>query len=258
MSDEKPTALAVALPAGSDPLWHVPTFEHAQRAAKLFAASALVPQHLRNKPADVAIALMMSRRINEDPLILMQNMYSVHGSPGWNAQYMIARANRSEVFSSRINWRETGKGDKLEVTAYATLAESGEEVSASVSMEMAKAEGWTKNPKYKSMPALMLRYRSATFLVRLFAPEIMLGLSTQDEIDDIRAAGAEPVEVQDVTPAKPPPASVAEFFAEREAEPVEDAEVVEVVEVEAVEVEAVEVQAETVAEDGDLFAELPA
>jgi hypothetical protein len=51
---------------------------------------------------------------------------------------------------------------------------------------MAKAEGWsTKNgSKWKTMPDLMLRYRSATFLIRCTAPEIGLGLQTAEEIHD--------------------------------------------------------------------------
>ncbi len=53
---------------------------------------------------------------------------------------------------------------------------------------MAEAAGWTKNPKYRSMPEHMLRYRSATLLIRLYAPEVMHGYSTAAELRDISAA----------------------------------------------------------------------
>lgn len=171
----------------TDLMWSSAGFAHAQRLAAMFAASVLIPEHLRNKVADVTIALLMARRLNEDPLVVMQNIHVIHGRAGWSAQYIVARANRSGVFRGRINWRQEGKGNDMVVTAYATLGETGEEVSFPVGMQMAIAEGWTKNTKYKSMPELMLRYRSATFLVRLFAPEIMLGIPTSDELDDIDA-----------------------------------------------------------------------
>lgn len=167
-----------------DMLWDPAGFEHGQRVAKMFASSELVPPHMRGKLADVTIALLMAQRLSEDPLVIMQSIYIVSGRAGWAATYVIARANRAGVFAGRINWRVEGKGAGLSVTAFAKLREGGEDVAYTVSLEMAAAEGWTKNPKYKSMPELMLRYRSAVALVRLFCPEVMLGYSTREEIED--------------------------------------------------------------------------
>jgi len=56
-----------------------------------------------------------------------------------------------------------------------------------VSIEMAKAEGWfQKNgSKWQTMPEQMLRYRAASFFGKLYAPEILMGMSTSDELHDI-------------------------------------------------------------------------
>jgi len=167
-------------------------FAQLQRAAKVFSSSSLVPDHMRKEPANCIIALAMAWEMRESPLIVMQNIYFIGGKAGWQAQYMIARANKSGVFKSRINWRVEGRGETLSVTAYATLADTGEKVEATVDMRMAKAEGWTRNQKYQTMPETMLRYRSATFLVRWYAPEVMLGYRTTDELEDM-APGPIPV-----------------------------------------------------------------
>ena len=53
-------------------------------------------------------------------------------------------------------------------------------------MAMAKAEGWTKNPKYKTMGAYMLRLRSSVLLIRTTCPEVLLGMQTADEVEDVR------------------------------------------------------------------------
>jgi len=161
-------------------------FEHAWRVARMFAQSALVPDHLRDRVPDVAVVLLMAWRLNEDPLVMMQHTHIVKGKAGFSAQYVIARANRSGVFHGRIKYSETAKpGDKeYAVTAYGTLAETGDTVSFTASMAMARAEGWTKNAKYQSMPQVMLSYRAATLLVRLNAPDVMLGASTAEEIED--------------------------------------------------------------------------
>lgn len=162
-----------------------PTFEQIQRASKMFAASTLVPEHLRGNVANVMIAMSIAFTLGEDPLSVMQNIYFVSGKAGWSASYMIGRANKSGKFKGNIDWRETGEGDSLVVVAYAIKADTGDEVSIDASMKMAAAEGWTRNSKYKSMPRLMLRYRAATMLIRLYAPEVMMG-RTIEELEDIR------------------------------------------------------------------------
>ena len=46
------------------------------------------------------------------------------------------------------------------------------------------------------MPELMLRYRAATLFGRLYAPEILMGMRTQDEIEDIEIVDITPPEAQ--------------------------------------------------------------
>ncbi|MGA1806707.1 hypothetical protein VHN57_08360 [Sphingobium sp. WW5] len=174
--------------------------------AKMFAMSPLIPDGLRGNNYETAcanclIALELASLMNEAPLVVMQNIHIVKGKAGFSAQYMIARANASQVFKGRINWRMSGQGATLCAEAYATLAETGEEVSFAVDMAMAQAEGWTSNPKYKSVPHLMLRYRSATFLVRLYAPDVMLGYQTAEEVEDVYAGMAPSVAAQPLTAA---------------------------------------------------------
>ena len=53
---------------------------------------------------------------------------------------------------------------------------------------MAKKEGWFQKAgsKWQTMPELMLKYRAAAFFGRLYAPEIMMGMHTEFEIQDIQ------------------------------------------------------------------------
>ncbi|HEX5508784.1 MAG TPA: hypothetical protein VFX37_09795 [Pseudolabrys sp.] len=200
MSNEQPSNVAtlpvqrhhVQLDVFADPA----SFEHAQRVAKVFATSNLVPAHLRNNVADCLIAYQIARRLNEEPLTVFQNIYVVSGRPGWKTEYVIARANKAGVFKDRITWASSGQGDKLAVTATATLADTGTPVSVTCDMAMAKAEEWTRNKKYTSMPEHMLRWRSATMLIRLYAPEVMLGMPVLEEIETLP-------DMRDVTPQQP-------------------------------------------------------
>jgi hypothetical protein len=116
---------------------------------------------------------------------------------------MVARANRSGKFRGPLRWRTEGSGAELAVTCYADLVGDDDgRVEVMLDMKTAKAEGWDRNPKYATIPEQMLKWRTATWLVRLYCPEMMMGLSTADELEDTRRAGdwAEP---RDVTPRSP-------------------------------------------------------
>jgi hypothetical protein len=202
-----------------------------QRQARLFAQSPLIPQHLRNGTPEQAmancyIAMTIADRMGEDRMTVMQNIHIVHGTAGFKAQYMIARANASGVFKDGIDWTIEGKGKDLSVTAFATLASTSRRVEITVDMAMAEAEGWTKNPKYKTMPEIMLRYRSGTFLVRMYAPQVMLGYQTVEEREDLVFAAApiaEPLTgqalLEQAAPAETVDAETGEVSEEAPAQP---------------------------------------
>ena len=78
------------------------------------------------------------------------------------------------------------------------LKSSGEEISYTIGIAEAKAEGWTKNTKYRTMPELMLRYRAATLLIRTHIPQVLNGMHMVEEIQDVQAASNPVREVQEV------------------------------------------------------------
>lgn len=59
--------------------------------------------------------------------------------------------------------------------------------SPSVSIEMAVKEGWygKNGSKWQTMPDVMLRYRAASFFGKLYAPELLMGIPSAEEVQDI-------------------------------------------------------------------------
>lgn len=160
-----------------------------QDYVKPFVHSELVPEHFRGKPANCVIAAKVALRMGEDVLTTMQHMHVVKGKAGFATSYMIARANTSGLLKGRIRFRSEGEGNNLKVTAWARLADDPEEpIEQTVTWAMAQGEGWTKNPKYRTMPMHMLEWRAAAFLIRKYLPEVMLGFQTVEEITDVAAA----------------------------------------------------------------------
>lgn len=169
--------------------------EKAYKFASIMSKSDIIPIHYRNKPENCFIAINSAIRMNIDPMLAMQNTFVVSGKLGMNTSFAISLLNQSGVIKGSIKYAISGTGDNLEVTASARLAKTDEEISTSVSMKMAIAEGWTRNNKYKTMPEHMLKYRAATFLIRLHFPEVLNGLHTVEELEDVKAS-----ETKDITP----------------------------------------------------------
>lgn len=165
------------------------SFELAQRAAKLLSQSSLVPKEYQGNLPNCVIALNMASRMNADPFMVMQNLYIVHGKPSWSSQFLISTFNASGRFSAlRYEWvGEEGK-DSWGCRAWAVEKTTGEKLTgSSVTIGLAKKEGWySKNgSKWQTMPQQMLMYRAAAWFIRAYAPELAMGMHTEDEIIDI-------------------------------------------------------------------------
>lgn len=164
-------------------------FEAAQRMAKALCSSSIVPDTYRGEQniGSCVIALEMANRIGANVLSVMQNLYIVYGRPAWSSQFLISCVNASGRFSP-LRYKMTGEPgtDSWGCIAWAT-DKTGERLeSPEITISTAKAEGWfQKNgSKWKTMPELMLRYRTATLFARLYAPELTMGLHVDDEIID--------------------------------------------------------------------------
>ena len=180
MSDEiqksKPAVPARAATTGES-MW---------KYAQALSRADIIPKQYQGSPANCFVALDMAQRLGTGVMEIMQNTFVVHGTPGFSAKYAIGMANKKGPFKGPISFEYSGAPGYESVTAYAIVAETGNRVEFTADMEMAKAEGWAKHPKYKTgLARLMLSYRSATFLIRLYCPQVLLGMQTTEELEDM-------------------------------------------------------------------------
>ena len=170
------------------------SFEFAQRQAKSLCESNLVPKGYQGQQGlpNCLVALEMSKRMNLSPLTVMQNLNVIHGTPTWSAQFITSQILGCGRFTN-FDYLVKGEGDTLEVQCVATRIEDQKLVKGTtVSMRMARLEGWTRNSKYQSMPELMLRNRAATFFGRQYIPDLLLGVQTSEEVVDIQPLDVTP------------------------------------------------------------------
>jgi hypothetical protein len=159
------------------------SFSSLAKASAIFAKSSLVPTQFQGSAENCFIAMEMSQRMAVDPMMVMQHLYVVNGTPAWSSQFIIAMVNSSGKFTP-LQFKVTGKDDDLGCVAYAKSITTGELCeSIRVTIKMAKDEGWyQKNgSKWKTMPELMLRYRSASFFGKFYCPEKLMGMATVEE-----------------------------------------------------------------------------
>lgn len=164
-----------------------------------------------NAISNCVLALNMAQRMGADPLMVMQNLYLVDGKPGWSSQFIIAAINACGKFSplrfkitdngeKEVEWttKEWVNGHQVEeghtakvhmktCVAMATEKSTGEVLEGpEISMDMAIKEGWfgKNGSKWQTMPDVMLRYRAASFFGKLYAPELLMGIQTAEEMED--------------------------------------------------------------------------
>lgn len=186
LNDNQALAAVPHIPVFNDKL----AFEHAQRVSKMLSTSSLVPKEYQNSIPNIMIALEMANRIGASPLMVMQNLNIIQGRPSWSSQFIISALNSCKRFSP-VRFVCEGKDEEYGCFAWA-YDQTGEKIEGpKVTLKMANAEGWvSKNgSKWKTMPELMLRYRAAAFFGRLYAPDVLMGMYTADEAEDI--AGSE-------------------------------------------------------------------
>lgn len=167
------------------------SFELMQRVANVFCKSTIAPETFRGDQnfGNCVIAVEMAKRMNVSPLLLMQNMYIVHGNPAFSSKFLISTFNMCGRYSS-IKYKDTGKKGTPTwgCIAYTTEKATGEVIEGpEITIAMANAEGWSSKSgsKWKTMPEQMLRYRAAAFMIRTVAPELSMGYQTTEEVIDV-------------------------------------------------------------------------
>lgn len=163
-------------------------FDQLARAANVFSKTAIVPETYRGKPADCMVAMDMANRMGVPVLMVMQNLYVVKGKPSWSGQACMSLVQSCGKFKDVRPVYTGEKGtDTRACHIEAIRISNGELVEGiEVSMQMAKAEGWTSNAKWRNMPELMLAYRASAFFARVHCPERLMGVYVEGEADDIQ------------------------------------------------------------------------
>lgn len=156
--------------------------------AEFFAKSALIPQPLRNKPADVAIILQMGWELGIPPMQALNGIDVIQGRPAVKPELLIALI-RSRLPNAYI------KIESTEAEARVTMARDRnsleEAYTATWNMQKAAKLNLASKDNYRTQPGTMLRWRAIMEAGRVIFPDMLKGLYSNDEIEGTSEAPVE-------------------------------------------------------------------
>jgi hypothetical protein len=167
------------------------TFEGVLRLAELMAKCGTLPVHLKN-PADCFRVVVQAAKWNMDPFVVAECTSLVHGRLCYEGKLVAAALLNRGI--GRLDYEITGKGQDSAVVVSGTPkgGRQAKSVSGSVREWRTKQmkDGREIPNNWDKDPHSMLVYRGTRQWARLWAPEVMAGVYTPDELDDVREVEA--------------------------------------------------------------------
>lgn len=168
-------------------------FEHMQRISAAMAASTLVPEIFQGQQANCLMVCQQADRWGMDPFALAQCAYVTKGKLGYEGKLIAAVINARARLKRRLCFDLAGSGQAMSITVSGTFCDEDEPriVQATWAEGRKMSQG---GAKWAELPDQMLCYYGARKWARRHAPELMLGILSDDELPP--QAGA----MRDITP----------------------------------------------------------
>jgi len=187
-------------------------FEHLMRIAKVMACSSLIPDSLttkgtkENKKAlepdqilgNCFLVVNQAARWNADPFAVAQCVSVVRGKICYEGKLIAAIIAAKLGVRLRFDWNDK-PGDNFGIVVSGVIPGEDEirAIEGTVGQWRTDNEAWKKNPRN------MLAYRGSREWGRLHAADIMLGVYSPDELEDL-TDNMKATRAKDVTRKEPP------------------------------------------------------
>ena len=163
--------------------------------AKLLAASDLLPDAYKGKPANILLAIEYGKTLGITPMAAIQGINVIKGKPTASAS-LISSLVRLAGHRLRVT------SDNTKAVCEIIRADDPEYTFMSVwDMERAKSAGLTANPSWQKYPEAMMKARAITECARDACPEVLSGVQyTAEELGAPEPAPSSPHRIQGIDP----------------------------------------------------------
>jgi hypothetical protein len=185
------------------PVLDTARFEHMQRIATVMAATSLIPDTLKGSTqqqtlANCFLVVNQATRWGLDPFAVAQCCSVVHGKLTYEGK-LVAAVIEAKL-GVRLTYAWSGEGERMSVTVSGVMPDG---VTESIEGTVTDWRTDGKNSPWR--PATykkMLAYRGNREWARLYAPAVMLGVYSDDEMEALERKPMR--ELNPLPPAAPP------------------------------------------------------
>lgn len=181
------SGVVVAPTGGSMALGLMPAnLREAMDLATMMSKGKLVPEALRNSPADCLLVIEQAMRWSMSPFAVAQEVSVISGKLMHSGKIVAAAVQSSGLLQRRLQYEYSGEGDTREVRVIGTLRGETEPRDVTVKIKDVR----TSNQQWTKQPDQQLAYSGSRVWGRRHTPEVMLGVWTPEEFDvEERGAG---------------------------------------------------------------------
>jgi hypothetical protein len=160
--------------------WPVNALERMNLCREL-ATARLVPPAFQKSPADIFLIMNTLERLGLDFFLTIGECFVQQGKVGFQGKVAAAMLNSSGRLAERLSYSYEGQGDDRTITVSARL--HGETAPRTVDVRLGDAK--TTNAQWVKQPDQQLGYSGARRWGRLHLPEVILGMTFHDEVQDM-------------------------------------------------------------------------
>ena len=180
-------------------LFDTARFEQLYRLARVMAGASLIPDHFRkDKQGELEPERVLSNcflvvnqavRWGMDPFAVAPETYSVGGKLAFQGKLVAAVVNARAGLKKRLEYTFSGAGENRMVTVSGTFQDELEPRTVTLCLK----DAHTQNDMWRKDPDQKLIYSASVKWARRHCPEIVLGVSTEDDPERMpEGAAAQP------------------------------------------------------------------
>jgi hypothetical protein len=160
------------------------TMAEAMRLAEMMATAKLVPVGLQKSPADCLMVIQQAVRWQMDPFAVAQECSVIQGKLMHTGKLVAAVVNARGNLTQRLSFEYSGEADNRTIVVSGQL--QGEPSPRTVEVVLKNAR--TQNKVWLTQPDQQLMYHGVRVWARRHTPELMLGVYSPEDFDEVAPA----------------------------------------------------------------------
>jgi len=191
------------------------TLDEAIKFSEMISKSFMVPKDYQGKPANCLVAIQWGMELGLSPMAALQNISVINGKPAVWGDALLAMV-RADSRCLSVKEEITGEGDDRVASCRVRRQHVGEVEAIERTFSVAQAKRanlWNKRGPWQDYPERMLQHRARGNALRDAFPDVLHGMMSSEEAEDIpikdvtpkQEIGVAPPKIEEITVNREPP-----------------------------------------------------